>query len=102
MSILISRTFEIVTYQSAQHGDAEERGFLAENEEVTFRELVDLMRGHPEASSSGPVTSRGWFSSYPQQNMQTGAEETTAIHFSRDNSPRLAKYWSKAAAFAQA
>ena len=98
--ILISQTFEIVTQESAEHGDAEERGFNFQDTPHTFRELVELMESHPECSSGGRDYVPGpfdWFSSYPDTDYRTGAEESTAIHYSRENPPRMAKYWSKAA-----
>lgn len=99
--ILISTTYEIVTPESAEHGEAEENGMERENEPVTFRELVDLMREHPQASCSGPVSSEfTWFSSYPEQDCRTGEERSTSLHYSRENPARNAKYWSKAARFA--
>lgn len=100
--ILINKSFEIITPESAEHGEAEESGMLETDTEMTFRELVDAMREHPQCSSSGAPTERDWFTSYPDQDYRTGAEETTSIHFSRNNPARMAKYWSKAARFAAA
>ena len=45
--ILISRTYNITTEESAEHGEHAEDGFIVEDEPVTFRELVSLMREHP-------------------------------------------------------
>ena len=96
--IAISKTFEIVTPESAEHGDAESRGFEFKDEPTSFRELVDLMKEHPQGSSSpcsGDV--HAWFTSYGETCYKTGEERTTSIHFSRINKPRHAKYWRKAA-----
>lgn len=95
--ILISRTFDTVTPESAEGGDVADSGFLAESESVTFRELVSLMESHPNPSCHPP---RGeayeWLSSYPETNYRDCSETTESLHFSRENPPRMAKYWRKA------
>ena len=95
--ILISRTFEIVTPESAESGDVSESGFLAESESVTFRELVSLMESHPVPSNSHPEGSQWeWLSSHPSQDFRDCSETTESIHFARENPPRRLKYWRKA------
>jgi hypothetical protein len=97
MNILVSQTYSRTTSESAEDGDFSETGFNFENVEYSFRELVKLMQEHPQASSSGPVNERTWFSSYSETiDYGTGEEEETAIHFDRENESRLAKYWAKA------
>lgn len=104
--ILISQTYEVVTPESAEDGEAADQGFEFQNQEFSFRELVELLREHPQASSSGPVSEHVWFSSYPdhgsREYFEEGEERSTAVHFSRENPPRMLKYWSKAARFASA
>ena len=95
--MLISKTYEVVSYESAENGEAEECGFVFQDEKVTFRELVDLMKGHPNCSSVPFQNTNDWFSSYPEQDYKTGNETTTSIHFSRNNPARMEKYWMKAA-----
>jgi hypothetical protein len=101
MPILISKTFEIVTDESASYGEAAERGFVFEEREFTFRELVREMEGFPECSDR-PASGRvgEWLTSYAEQDFRTGAYESESIHFCRSNPPRLAKYWRKAMAAA--
>ena len=95
--ILISRTFEVVTPESAEEGEVAESGFLAESEFVTFRELVSLMESHPNPSCYPPSGDSGeWLSSYPSQDYRDCSETTESLHFSRENPPRMAKYWRKA------
>jgi len=92
--IIISRTFFIVTLDSAESGESAESGFLAESESVTFRELVSLMRDHPNPScwpASGETSE--WLSSYPSQDYRDASETTESLHFARENPPRAAKYW---------
>lgn len=58
-------TYEIVTEESAQCGDAEERGFLADHDnpcESSFSELVDLMGGWEPSSS--PPDEQSWYTLY--------------------------------------
>jgi hypothetical protein len=66
-------------------------------EEVTFRELVDLMREHIHASCS---PARGevfeWLSTETYQDPYTGEFTECSLHYARDNPPRAAKYWRAA------
>ena len=98
--IAISETYEIVTEESAENGDFS-AGFINTWEEISFRDLVKKMRDFPHASSSGAVNCRTWFTSNGKIDYQTGETETRSIYFHRDNSPRLEKYWRKAAAMAR-
>ena len=99
--IVISETYEIVTEESAENGDFSDSGFINTWEEISFRDLVEKMRNFPNASSSGAVNCRTWFTSHGEIDYRTGETETRSIHFHHDNSPRLEKYWRKAAAMAR-
>lgn len=95
--ILISRTFDIVTPESAEEGESADSGFLAESESVTFKELVSLMRAHPNPSCYPPRgESFEWLSSHPETDYRDASETTESLHFARGNPPRAAKYWRKA------
>ena len=95
--IIVSRTYDIVTPESAESGESADSGFLAESESVTFRELVSLMESHPIPSNSHPEGSQWeWLSSYPSQDFRDCSETTESIHFARENPPRRLKYWRKA------
>ena len=99
--ILINRTFTEVTPESAENGDFSDSGFLAENEAVTFRELVELMRIHREPSNSGKISTNTWFSTYPEiTDYSTCTETTESIHFCAENAENVAKYWALARKFA--
>jgi hypothetical protein len=95
--ILISRTFEVITPESAEEGEAAESGFLSEGEAVTFRELVSLMRDHPLPSCYPP---RGeafeWLSSHSETDYRDCSNRTESIHLDQSNHPRTLKYWRKA------
>ena len=64
---------------------------------VSFRELVDLMREHPHPSCS---RLRGdafeWFSADAYQCPYSGEYTEQSLHYSRDNPPRMLKYWRAA------
>lgn len=95
--IIISRTFEVVTPESAEDGEAAESGFLAESESVTFKELVSLMESHPNPSCHPPSGEAcEWLSSHPETDYRDASETTESLHFSRENPPRRLKYWRKA------
>lgn len=95
MAILVNITYEIVTEESAENGEAEESGFLAENSEYTFRELVDALREKFTNASCWPVSANvnTWFASEPDTDFRTGEVQTESIHYSRANPPKNAKYW---------
>jgi hypothetical protein len=96
--IKINRTYAIITEESAEQGDFAETGMEAEGEMLTFRELVDAIREHyGEASSSGPVDSRTWFTAC-EPNIIEGGCTDRSIHFA--DTDRKAKYWVKAARLA--
>src|SRR5215469_6335721 len=97
--ILINRTFTDCTPASAENGDFEDSGFLAKDESVSFRELVDLLKCHgvPSCSPASGDTFEWYASGFDVVDYSTGRERETAVHFSRANPPRVAKYWEKAA-----
>ncbi len=79
-------TYEIVTPESAKHGDAEERGFIAEN--VSFREAVDLLfqtrtshcdvgNGLEPNCSHRPAR---WWTMHNGMEYRTGAYENRSLH----------------------
>jgi len=99
--IKISKTYQIVTYDSAEHGEASEYGFIFESEGYTFRELVRLMRDYNNPSCY-PATGGAyeWLSNDASIDYTTGDETIESIHYSADNEPNKAKYWRKAMACA--
>lgn len=97
--LLINRCYSETTPESADDGDFSDAGFITENEEVTFRELVQLLKTHPDSSS---MPARGdvgeWYGTgFSVSDYGTMTEREETIHYSRDNPPQLAKYWRKAA-----
>lgn len=89
MHILISKTFDVVTHESAENGEAAEFGFVYENEPFTFRELVREIE-------VGGFTRNGattWLDGYAETDYRTGEVTTEALHFSRLNPPHLEKWF---------
>lgn len=96
--ILIDKTFEIVTNESAENGEAEDSGFSAIGEHLTFAELVDALKHkfiHPSQSPADRSTDV-WFTTESEQDYMTGEYRSESIHFSSDNPSRKRKYWVKA------
>lgn len=97
MPILISQTYEIVTEESAEHGEPAEQGFEWEDVPYGFRELVDLIEseGFNVPSCSPGVPS--WLSTEVIQDrafIEDGEHRTLSIHPGRD--ARSQRYWAKA------
>jgi hypothetical protein len=90
--ILVTTTYEIVTPESAENGEAEESGFLSEDIPYGFRELVDAMRGG-DPSSWPRAGARDWVTHVEDVNYRDGSQESRSLHLSHKNSPRAAKYW---------
>lgn len=97
MMITYSETFEIVTQESAKHGDAEQRGFIAEDEHATFREMVELLR-HCEPSCYPVDATEPEFLWYTDSDYhtdyETGAVESRSYHPADSKSARyMLKAW---------
>lgn len=92
--IILSQTYEIVTQESAECGEADERGFDWENIPHGFRETVELIRdgGFLNASCSHGVPR--WLSTEGEQDMITGDYEIKSLHPANDK--RTLRYWAKA------
>ena len=99
--ILIDRTFETVSAESAKEGEIADSGFITINERFSFRELVAAMRSYSFTScspASGEIYE--WLETEPEQDYLTGEYRSEALHYSRDNPAKNAKYWRKAMIFA--
>lgn len=76
---VIRETYEIITPESAEEGDADERGWIdEEGTEHTFREAYEACKG-AEASSSMFHTGL-WYTHYGSQDMHTGGYENRSLH----------------------
>jgi len=97
--ILISKTYQTFTPESLEDGEAEEQGFIFQDEPYTFRELLRLiqMEGLTEPSAS-PATGNPheWLSGESEPDYCTGEETIYSLHYSHKNESRAAKYWKAA------
>lgn len=91
--ILINKTCEIITEESAENGEAAERWMDYENAEFSFRELVNDLKGLEPSQS--PITNpeNTWFTSYGDMDYINGEYENYSLHYSRDNPKKNLKYW---------
>lgn len=99
-TLTLSRCYSTITPESSENGDFADTGHVYEAAEFTFRELVRELRDFSSLSCSHPGTSPDasvWAcSGYATSDYATGEEREETLHFSRDNAPRLRKYWGKA------
>lgn len=89
MHILISKTFDVVTPESAEDGEAAESGFVYKHEPFTFGELLREIRNggfHREGKTR-------WLTTYPEQDFRSGDYRTETLHFSHLNPPHLEKWF---------
>lgn len=86
-------TFEIVTDESAENGDSEESGFIAQS--IGLREAINLVQetNSPhceqtcvEASDSN-ISAARWVTIYNGRDWQSGEFENRSIHFPESLSP---------------
>ncbi len=94
--ILVSKTFQVVTNESAREGDFAKSGFEYQDKRFTFRELIDEIAGCIEASTGREQdwNSSTWVSTESQiENYSTDESISYSFHFSRKNPSRKAKYW---------
>lgn len=97
MPILLSQTFEIVTQESAEQGDAAERGHDWQDVPHTFREVVELISSE---GFTNPSCSHGvprWLSTDVIQDrdyFERGEHRTLSLH--PGNDARSQRYWAKA------
>lgn len=87
-------TYEIITQESAEHGDAEDMGYISE--QVTLREALESVNGTRTCrvdcvqaieASEYPVVSPQWVTIYNGMEYETGAHENRSIHFPKSLTP---------------
>ena len=78
-------TYEIVTPESAEHGDFEDAGFVSQG--VSLRNAIQDL-GCPAdgiEASCYPVIGSGWITAYKvEEDYATGEEESRSLHFPRN------------------
>ena len=97
--ILISKTYSEMTPESAEDGEYSYSGFVWEDCEYSFRELVELLRECSEAScwpATGSVNE--WYcNEWGTTDYSTGEQRQECVHYSHKNPSKNAKYWRWAA-----
>lgn len=93
----ITKTYDVVTEESAEHGDFADSGFVYKDQPYGFRELIETIEfgGFNEPDSSHGVPR--WLSTAPDQDYRTGDYTTYSLHPARDKQSMC--YWDKAMAF---
>lgn len=95
-------TYQIVTPESAEHGDVEERGFIIEN--VSLREAIDYLFQTRTSRCDGitaieadewPVTDPRWITVYNGMEYETGDYESRSIHMPDNITPSSARRIAK-------
>ena len=96
--ILISRTYTEATPESCENGDYSDKGFIDELVKVSFTELVNLMKAHPNASSCpDDHSTHTWYSTHDYiKDYSTNVNRCESIHFHHSNTSNAAKYWKLA------
>ena len=92
--IVISVTYEIVTPESAEYGEIADSGFIKENEQFEFRELINLMWREGYRYPSDSMGTPRWMNTDGDTDYETGDVEYRSIHPGRDQMSQ--KYWAKA------
>jgi len=96
--LLCSKTYEIITEETAENGEADDAGFIFQGEPFTFRELVQELRYFPHLSRT-EIDRWTWVTSEAEQNYRTGEHRSESLHFAGPE--HKAKYWIKALNYAQ-
>lgn len=85
-------TFEIITPESAENGEAESMGF--EHENCSLREAWDCVRWGCEGgveANEWPMQSPRWVTFYNvETDFRTGAVKSLSVHFPRNITPASA------------
>lgn len=96
-TILISRTYATISPESAIHGDYEDQGFIAEREEVTLEELVNLMRGGIPSSCPPSGDTNEWVTYNKDENYMTCEETFESVHYYHNQTnPDAPMLWKRA------
>lgn len=93
MQFIVSRTYATETSESAEHGDFAEHGYVYENNELSFRQLIDELRECTHLSCSGPIVSEGawahtWACMEAYLDPRTGNTTEEAVHIHKINGRR--------------
>jgi hypothetical protein len=87
---LVSRTYQITTPESAEHGNFAEDGFIFQDETMSLEEAVRNLRDCCYLSSApirslDDLTRREWASTEPVPDYSNGNDQTDSVHIRRLN-----------------
>jgi hypothetical protein len=92
---IVSKTYEVVTPESEEEGDADDRGFEYENEKYdTLRDLVSDSANREnwvEWSSTHLSGDHEWLTSEGEKDIQTGEYTSYGLHIKRSDGKPLSK-----------
>ena len=94
--MLFNVTYELVTPESAEHGEAEERGFVAED--IDLRSAIEEIGYCAMEADSYPISHKNpprWFTNYEYGNgtrdyFEKGIEESRSLHLPDNITPSSA------------
>jgi len=89
--ILINVTYANWTQADIEHGETRDQGYIFLDEPISFKSLVELMRGY-ESASNFSVDANCWLSSF-STDFKSGVDTVHNLHFSAKNKKRYLKYW---------
>ena len=92
--ILIDMTYANWTSVQIAQGKILDKGYIFKNEPVSFKALIELMRGYEKASNN-LADANCWLSLF-KTDFKTGIETVHNLHFSTRNKNRYRKYWQMA------
>ena len=89
----VNKTYAEITPESVDHGDFDDTGFVWEDEEYTFRELVEELGGHAhwQLEEGADWLTTGFYTI----DYGTGRDREESLHVRRP-SPRHERYYQVA------
>ncbi|WP_152601590.1 hypothetical protein [Burkholderia paludis] len=93
------QTYEVITDESAEQGNADETGFDWQDVSYTFKELVHLLRFEYAGAepSDYPSSNPRWITSHGERDHRDGSFRNISLHPAND---RAHRWWPKALAAA--
>jgi hypothetical protein len=91
----VSKTYQVVSEESAQHGDFADQGFEYQDKELTLRELVDELEYFLHTSEpQGEATQYTWVISDSEQCFRTGDYTSYGLHLTHEPTKREIRIWT--------
>tara|TARA_R110002096_G_scaffold291900_1_gene486118 strand:+ start:2886 stop:3194 length:309 start_codon:yes stop_codon:yes gene_type:complete len=93
--MLLSTTFETWNQEDLEHGDTDKKGFIFQNEEYSFNDLLEELEDECYHHLSNSILdSSTWISTDSNIDYRSGEETIYSLHF--NGTDRQKKYWIKA------